>query len=445
MIRVLMIDDEIRQAGALRKKLTNSGIKVKLVSSAADVAFLSRKERFDVVLLDTRLSDMHGLGLFEKLKFRQRTLPVIIYTDNKDVDAAVRYMKRGANDYLIKPCDFGKLNEVIRKAARKGANNKALERHGHLEKRSAIDNLIGESEGIRNVRELIEAVATSQSPVLILGETGTGKELVARAIHDQSLRRRNPLVVVNAGTLQESILESELFGYRKGAFTGALSDKRGLLQEAHNGTCFIDEVGDMKLSIQAKILRVVESGVFMKLGDTRETKVDVRFLFATNRNLASSVEDGSFRKDLFYRINAFTVNLPPLKERGYDIILLASHFLKRFAREEKQLSQEVMKLLTAYDWPGNVRELANAIQRSVLISGINRTITQDHFPENISVDEAKLNQENLTPQWETNLAKRQELHVVKVLHLADGNKSEAARLLGISRITLNRKLALWSA
>jgi two-component system NtrC family response regulator len=310
----------------------------------------------------------------------------------------------------------------------------------------AADNLIGESEEIRKVRDLISQVAPSRAPVLILGETGTGKELIAQAIHTQSPRRETPLVVVNANAIQETILESEFFGYKRGAFTGAQSDKKGLLEVANKGTCFIDEIGDMGLSIQAKILRVIESGIFMKLGDTRETKVDVRFLFATNKDLVSSVENGSFRKDLFYRINTFPIKLPPLREREGDVVLLAKHFLTKFSREEKYLSKKVIELLTAYDWPGNVRELSNVIQRSILVSGTDKIIIPDDLPENIISDVvAKPVQRNPKSIGETSLAKRQEEHVVKVMDFAEGNKTKTARLLGISRNTLYRMLALRSA
>jgi transcriptional regulator with PAS, ATPase and Fis domain len=301
------------------------------------------------------------------------------------------------------------------------------------------DNMIGVSEEMSKVKSLIEMVAPSRTSVLILGETGTGKELVARAMHSQSPRREAPFVVINSSALQENILESELFGYKKGAFTGAHSHKQGLLEVANNGTCFIDEVGDMGPSIQAKVLRVVESGVFMKLGDTRETKVDVRFLFATNKDLGSLVGKGSFRKDLFYRINTFTIKLPSLRERGKDIALLANYFLNRFSTGDKYLSSEVLRLFASYDWPGNVRELANVVQSSILLSGSRRNIVVDDLPENI------INARKSVSEEEFSLADIQEEHVIKILNFANGNKAKTARLLGISRKTLYRKLGLQGA
>lgn len=446
MIRVLMIDDDKRQAVALMKKLINRGFIVSLVSSAVDLKTVFEKESFDVVLIDTRLSDLHDLGLFKKLRYKEPKLQIIVYTSYVSVDSAVRFMKCGAFDYLAKPCECDKLIDVIRKAVNKKENVKAIKPQIHSEVRSETDTLVGQSEAMRNVRDLIGLVAPSQAPVLILGETGTGKELVARAIHDQSPRRGTPLVVVNASALQESILESELFGYKKGAFTGAFSDKKGLLEIAHNGTCFIDEIGDMGINIQTKILRVVETGVFMKLGDTRETKTDIRFLFATNNDLASSMEYGSFRKDLFYRISALTMKLPSLKERKGDIILLTNHFLARFSQYEKYLSKEAVNHLTAYDWPGNVRELANAIQRAVLMSGAREMIDLEDLPENI-IKAASTNEYKGYPLSSelSDLAVRQGENISKVMDFAEGNKTKAARLLGASRNTLNRKIVLRGA
>jgi DNA-binding NtrC family response regulator len=429
-----MIDDEMRQARALMKKLTASGIAVTLVSSATDVLALFKEERFDVVVLDIRLSDLHGLGLLEKLRRGEPTVAVIIHTNNATADSAVQSMKRGAYDYLTKPCDVQKLIEVIGKAAKASPKKRAFVLNGHLKGNPAIDDLIGESQAMRNVKKLIELVAPAQTPVLILGETGTGKELVARAIHDQSPRRESPLMVVNSGALQETILESELFGYKRGAFTDANSDKKGLLEVANHGTCFIDEVGDMELRIQTKVLRVIESGVFMKLGDTRETKVDVRFLFATNKDPASSIECGGFRKDLLYRINAFTLNLPSLRQRREDVALLANFFLRRFSREEKCLSEKVVKLLKTYNWPGNVRELVNAIQRSILVSGARKTIMMDDLPENIiHLVGLKRNQRKSESAGKIRLTCGHEEHLAKVIDFTAeaGNKAETAGFLGV--------------
>jgi two-component system NtrC family response regulator len=446
MIEVLSVDDEVREAGGLKRQFAAHGIAVTSVSCAADALSLCKEKRFDAAILGVGSPDLDGGDLLEELKRREPTLEVIIYTNDGDVDSAVRCMKRGAYDYLTKPSEFQRLIDVVHRAAQEGRKEREFTLYGDSKTMPGSDNLIGESEGIRKVRDLVGLVAPSRAPVLILGETGTGKELVARAIHAQSPRRPTPLVAINSGALQETTLESELFGYKKGAFTGAQSDKQGLLDAADNGTCFIDEVGDMGLSIQAKILRVVESGVFIKLGDTRETSVDVRFLFATNRDLPSLVEQGSFRKDLFYRINACTLNLPSLKERGEDILLLANYFLRRFSQEERCLTRKAAELLVAYHWPGNVRELVNVIQRAILVSGTRRTIAWDDLPINI-INAVVSNADQRKPASlvETSLAKRHGEYVAKIMDFTEGNKSKAARLLGISRNTLYRKLRLRSA
>jgi two-component system, NtrC family, response regulator AtoC len=304
---------------------------------------------------------------------------------------------------------------------------------------------IGESKAIREVKDMISLVAASNAPVLILGETGTGKELVARAIHHQSARSSNPFVVINSSSLQEAMVESELFGYKKGAFTGAVNDKIGLLKIANTGTFFMDEVGDLDSSIQAKFLRVLETGVFRRLGDTQETKVDLRFLFATNKSLEEEVKERKFRKDLFYRLNAFTIVVPPLRERKEDIRLLVDYFLQKLARggPKKVIPQEVKDLLLDYPWPGNVRELANALERIVLISGNRSEIRVEDFPESIVQRSARREDAPLASKPAGDVAELSRIereYVESVLDSVGGNKSKAARLLGISRRKLYRKI-----
>ena len=353
------------------------------------------------------------------------------------VETAIRSMKLGAYDYLTKPCKISDLRKVILKAH----ENKTLKERNivleeHLHRIGAHDDFIGESGQMIKVKEMISLVAPSNTPVLIMGETGTGKELAARAVHDLSSRSGSPFVTINSSTLQETILESELFGYKRGAFTGAQANKLGLFEIAHNGTFFIDEVGDMGLSIQAKILRVLETGAFMKLGDTKETKVDVRFIFATNKNLKKAVAEGMFRKDLFFRINGFTINLPPLREKKTDILLLANYFLEKFTRsgmKTKQLSPGAMKWLISYEWPGNVRELINVIERSALLSGLRETIVVDDFPEAVLSGisrEKEGDRAGLQGDSSQQLSILEEEHIEKTLRSVMGNKSKAARLLG---------------
>jgi len=445
MTHVLIVYND-QPVEKLKGRLAALGMHVTVISYDEDVVFLIERESFDVVVLDARLSDPESADLLAKLKRSKPTLEVIVYTNYVTVHSAVECMKQGASDVIVKPCSSEKLIDAIRNAHK---NKRRVEcgsqpilekcpKSGH-----ATSHLIGESEGMRKTRDFVDLVAPSRAPVLVLGETGTGKELVARAIHGQGPCHQAPLVIVNASVLQENILESELFGYKKGAFTDARSDKKGLLEVANNGTCFIDEVGDMGLNVQAKVLRVFETGIFMKLGDTRETKVNIRFIFATNKDLMSSVENGSFRKDLFYRINTFPIVLLPLRERREDIALLSNYFLKQFCQEEKRLSEKVVELLVAYDWPGNVRELANVIQRSTLVSGARQMIIPNDLPENIiHAITSRSTQEKPEPMGEMSLAKGKRELVAKIIDFAEGNKTKAARLLRVSRTTLYRNLAL---
>jgi len=297
---------------------------------------------------------------------------------------------------------------------------------------------------MKKVKDLISLIAPSDTPVLIQGETGTGKELVARAIHTLSPRSTNPFVAINSSALQESMLESELFGYKKGAFTGASSNKPGLLEIAHEGTFFVDEIGDMSPSIQAKLLRVIENRKFLKLGDTKETEVDVRFIFATNKDLVEEVKHGRFRKDLFFRINAFIIQLPSLREKKDDIPLLTKYFLGKFIKGgiKKRLSEKAMKLLIEYNWPGNVRELANVIERACLISTDRVEILAEDLPETIFTEKYNKNKDPSIKieKFGLSLAELEEEYIRNVLKSVGGNKSKAARILGISRRKLYKKL-----
>ncbi|OPY69834.1 MAG: Transcriptional regulatory protein ZraR [Syntrophorhabdaceae bacterium PtaU1.Bin034] len=445
MIRVLIIDDEVRLAEAYKKQLVDEGMDVTTAASAGDALAIVPNRVFDVAVVDIKLPDGDGVELLLKLKQMEPTLEVIMLTGYASVNTAIQSMKLGAYDYLTKPCKLTELSNVIVKASEKKA---LLEKNiilgEHLQRMRPRDELIGASKQMKKVKELITLMAGSSSPVLLLGETGTGKDLAARAIHDQSHRSENPFVAINASTLQPPILESELFGYKKGAFTGAEGSKMGLLEIANEGTFFVDEVADTGLSIQAKVLRVLETGSFIKLGDTRETRVNVRYIFATNKDLKMEVEQGRFRKDLYYRINGFTIALPPLREKPEDIPLLAHHFVDKFAKEagrRKSLSKEALDLLRSYDWPGNVRELSMVIHRSVLVSGDRQVIMPDDFPDDL-VSNALAEKTDRKPKAAglLSLAKLEAEYVEKVLDSVSGNKSKAARLLGISRRKLYSKL-----
>jgi two-component system, NtrC family, response regulator AtoC len=444
MIRVLIVDDETHLVEVFKDQLTEEGMQVFTAFCGAEALSILKKETVDVVVLDIKLPDANGVNLLLKFKQREPTMEVIMLTGFASIDTAIKSMKLGAYDYLTKPCKLPKLSSVILKAyEKKTLKVKNIILEEHLHRIGAHDEFVGTSKEMGKVRNLVSIVALSNTPVLITGETGTGKELAARSIHDLSPRACNPFVAVNSAIFQETVLESELFGYKKGAFTGAVNDKLGLLEIANHGTFFIDEVGDMDLVIQAKVLRTLETGIFRRLGDTKEISVDIRFLFATNKELENEVKKGRFRKDLFFRINTFMIELPPLRRKRDDIPLLTSYFLDKFSRggPKKRFALKAMELLTAYDWPGNVRELANVIERSILHSTNREEINVEDFPENIKTGLSHAATNNRS-QGETmqGLDSLEKEHIKRVLKTVKGNKSKAARLLGITRTTLYSKL-----
>ncbi len=445
MIRVLIVDDEARLVEAFREQLTEEKMRVHTAFRAAEALSLVKKETIDVAVLDINLPDMDGVELLTKIKQSEPTIEVIMLTGFASITTAIRSMKLGAYDYLTKPCKMSELSKVILKAyEKKMLTVKTIVLEEQLHRVGAHDDFIGVSDAMTRVKNTISLVAPSKAPVLVLGETGTGKELAAMAIHDLSPRSAQPFVTINSSTLQETMLESELFGYKKGAFTGADSDKIGLLEIANRGTFFVDEVGDMGLSIQAKLLRALETGAFRKLGDIKEIKVDVRFIFATNKDLKVEVQEGRFRKDLFFRINTFVIILPPLRDKTEDIPLLVNYFLAKFSKGtwKKRFSPEAMNLLTTYDWPGNVRELANVIERSVLMSSHREEILADDLTEGI-LNTVSYEKDMVDPRPAATimpLARMEAEYIQRVLSSVRGNKSKAARLLGISRKALYDKI-----
>jgi len=444
MIRVLIVDDEFQLLEAFKKKLSKEGMEVFTASNGQEAMSIITEETLDIGLFDIKLPDTDGVDLLGRLRETQPTAEVIMLTGYASVDTAIRSMKLGAYDYLTKPVKLSELHTVILKAyEKKQLKEKTIVLEEQLQRIEVHDKLVGDSKEINIVKKAISLVGNSNVPVLILGETGTGKELVARAIHAQSSRAGSPFVIINASNLQESILESELFGYKKGAFTGAQTDKVGLLQIATRGTFFVDEVADMGMPIQSKLLRVLETGAFRKLGDTKEITVDVRFIFATNKVIEEEVKANRFRKDLFYRLNTFVIQVPPLRDRKDDIPILTKYFLEKHARKgsRKAVSKQAMNLLVAYHWPGNVRELANVIERAILISADRSEIISDDLPQTIALPSFDtVERKRALSQDTLRLDSMEKEHIEKVLEFADGNKSKAARLLGISRKKLYQKI-----
>ncbi len=438
MIRLLIVDDEEAYRNLLSERFTMIGNSVILAATGQEALEKVKDEPFDVAILDLRMPGMDGIELFKKIKDLQPVNEVIFLTGQATVDVAIEAMKLGAYDFLTKPCQLSELQAVVQKAYEKKQLAEKVHRQAELQSRARTVNLIGETPAMRQVKALIARVAPTESTVLIEGESGTGKEVVANAVHQSSHRSKNPFVVINCGAVPETLLESELFGHEKGAFTGAIRRKSGLFEIADTGTLFIDEVSEMSTGMQVKLLRVIETGRFRRVGDTREIEVDVRVLCATNKRLLQETAEGRFREDLFYRINVMNIQLPPLRDRAEDIPLLVNYFIRtsRHPQSERiHVASEVMEAFLSYSWPGNVRELSNVIERAIILSN-NNLITLNEIP---NLDRSGLNreQQSLAALSLNEIEKR---HIRLVLEAQKGNKTRAARILGISRPKLYRKM-----
>lgn len=438
--RILVIDDEVTAAAALETLLKDDGHDVVQAHDAASGLVLLDKHDPDVVLTDLRMPGIGGIELLAKVKeLRPRTM-VLLMTAYGTVKTAVKAMKLGAEDYLSKPIDLEELEVVLQKALeKKQLLEEARSLRERLERKYSLDNLVGESPEMLAVFKTIRQVAPSDSSVLVLGESGTGKELIAQALHQNSGRKLKPFVRVACASLPETLLESELFGHEKGSFTGALSARAGRFEIADGGTLFLDEIGDISATVQVKLLRFLEEREFERVGGNRTYKVDVRIVAATHRDLRKKLDDGSFREDLYYRMNVIEIHIPPLRERVGDIPLLAHHFLRKYAdanhKEIEALSDEVLALLLGHPWPGNVRELENAIERAVVLAD-GPKLAPTHFPTL-----RKLSGVSLVPGVPDTGSVRipgSTLHqiereaIVRTLEAAGGSTSRAAEILQIS-------------
>ncbi len=396
------------------------------------------REEIDVVLSDVKLPDINGIDLITEIKKISPHSEIINLTAYGNIPDGVKSIKNGAFDYITKGDDNDKIIPLVAKAMEKALlQRKVSLLEKKLENRFGFDLIIGESIAIKKAKELAIKVSATNTTVLLLGETGTGKEVFAQAIHYTGNRKEQNFVAVNCSAFGKDLLESELFGYKAGAFTGALKDKKGLFEEADNGTIFLDEIGEMSLDLQAKLLRVLEDGSFIKLGDTKTTKVNARIIAATNRNLAEEVNKNLFREDLFYRLSVFTINLPSLHERPEDIALLAAYFIRHFAlKMNKQVPKadtSFFKMLNKFTWKGNIRELKNMMERTLILSD-EPVLTADLLPVNNRLENPE------TASNLTDLSSIERLHIQKILQQTAGNKTEAARLLGIGLTTLYRKI-----
>ena len=372
--KILVVDDEVGYRKVLSNALTERGFVVRTAATGEEALAELKKHEFPIALLDMKLpGGIDGLELLQRIKGMYNNTSVLIMTAYGGIETAVEAMRRGAFNYITKPFN---LDEIILNIDRLIAQQKIIEEnkylHSELEKVYGLKKIVGSSKEIQKVLDMVSRVALSTATVLITGESGTGKELVARAIHFTGNRKDEKFVVINCATLSENLLESELFGHVKGAFTGAIKDKKGLFEEADGGTMFMDEIGDIPKSVQAKILRVLQEGEFISLGDTATKKVDVRIIAATNQDLLQRVQEKEFREDLYYRLNVINIKMPPLRDRKEDIPLLVKHFIEKYNKKEnrqvKGISPEVEKEFYGYNWPGNVRELENVIERAVTLT-----------------------------------------------------------------------------
>jgi DNA-binding NtrC family response regulator len=440
--RVLIIEDDKRLREVLKKILGREGFDVEVMGDGSGGLTKIKQDFFDVALTDLKMPGMDGIEVLKTIKKISPKTYVIIMTAYGTIDSAVEAVKSGAFDYITKPFKTEEILILIKKALEdKNLRKKIKYLTQQAERRHKFDNIIGKSKVIQDVFEMIRRVSKTDTTVLITGKTGTGKELVARAIHKSSERADKPFVVVNSSAIPETLLESELFGHVKGAFTGALRDKRGLFQEAHQGTLFLDEIGEIPPSTQVKLLRAIEDETFTPVGGTKGEMVDIRLLAATNHDLQQEVHTGSFRDDLYYRLRVMSIHLPQLKERREDIPLLANHFAKKYnsslKKEVKRISKEALSLLLDYEWPGNVRELEHTIERAVLICD-----SEDILPEHLS-PEIQFPEETLirkAGEEGRSLEAMEKEYIRMILKKTGGHKSKASSVLGMDRRTLYRKL-----
>jgi two-component system nitrogen regulation response regulator GlnG len=430
---VWIVDDDSSIRWVLEKALQEDGIQTRSFDRAEGLLDAFAEQQPDVLITDIRMPGMDGIEMMRHLGLEESGLPVIVMTAHADLDSAVAAFKNGAFEYLPKPFDIDLAVSLVRRAFQ--ANEPEATREQTTI--STISSMIGQAPAMQDVFRTIGRLSRSSMNVLITGESGTGKELVARALHEHSPRANRPFIALNTTAIAKDLLESELFGHERGAFTGAVSRRKGIFREAHEGTLFLDEIGDMPLDLQPALLRAIEAGRVSPIGSDAEVEIDVRLLAATNRVLELAVADGCFREDLYYRLNVIALEIPPLRERPEDILPLARHFLSRRSAPSKRLSPRASQTLQGYRWPGNVRELANAIERAAILSNT-EVILPDHLPPTLT-RQGQGQQANADSELKT-ISELECDAIRAALKHTDGNRTQAAELLGISRRTLVYKL-----
>lgn len=442
MNKVLIIDDEPKLLTLLERIISLEGFEV---HKAVDIKSAFKKLEncsIDVILCDVKLPDGNGVDFCKTVKEKHSDVEIILMTAYGNIPDGVQAMKNGAFDYITKGDDNNRILPLINRAIEKSELTRKIRTlENKLSNKHSFDTIIGKSKVILRTIEMAKKVANTDTTVLLTGETGTGKEVFAQAIHSASKRNGHSFVALNCSALSSNLLESEMFGHKAGAFTGANKDKKGLFEEAHKGTIFLDELGEMPLELQSKLLRVLENGEFIKVGETKSTKVDVRVIAATNRDLKSEIEKGHFREDLFYRLSVFNIHIPSLNERTEDILDLMEHFMKVYSsKSNKKISgttKAFQEAMLKHQWKGNIRELKNLIERAIIISDTD-VLGIDALPYGFSQDFNEINDGTTLSAF--HLASAEKLHIQKVLNYTKGNKTEAARLLNIALTTLYRKI-----
>ncbi len=440
MNSILIVDDDTTTLEMLSEFLKDEGYLVYTAEKGREAINIVEKDLVDLVLLDLKLGDMNGMEVFHEIKKMNPEIQVVMITAYGEIETAVKAIKAGAYDFLSKPINMDELRIIIDKVLEKREllrENRELKEI--IKKQYTFEGIIGTSEKMQEVFSIVKRVAPTDSTVLIRGESGTGKELIARLVHQLNPRREKPFIKISCAAIPEGLIESELFGYEKGAFTGADKKKEGKLELAHEGTVFLDEIGDMPLSLQVKILRVLQEKEFERLGGKETIKVDVRIITATNRDLEYLITQKMFREDLYFRINVISIFLPPLIERKEDIRSLTEFFFEKYCllhnKKIKGISKEAWDWLFKYSWPGNVRELENIIERAVVLAREEIITSRDLPPESMFISE-----EDIIKDRECTLDELEKIYIKKILQKTKGNKNEAARILGVHRNTLSRKI-----
>ncbi len=451
--RILVVDDELSMREVLEMLLQRNGYQVTCAEDGRTAIKLLKKKRFDLLLVDIRLGDIDGIEVLKEAKSRDADVVVIMISAHATAETAVDAMNSGAYDYVPKPFNNNELLSTIGKAIDlKNLDKEKSEMDDVLRDTRHFDRIVGNSPRMLFIYDLIRRVSLTDTSILVTGESGTGKELIAQAIHQESARRDEPFVVINCGGIPETLMESELFGHKKGSFTGADRDKKGLFETAHKGTIFLDEIGELPIQVQVKLLRVIQERTIRPVGDNEDISVDIRIISATNKDLEKEVIDGQFREDLFYRLNVVEIKVPPLRERKADLNILAQHFLDKYSRkmdkEMTKISSYAIDLLSKYDFPGNVRELENLIERSVALSNTNillpdslaMSIHKRRWVEGVKNKRFDLDDVVNGVSLDTILTDIEQAYLKKALEVSGGNKQKAAELLDLNLRSLRYRL-----